>query len=148
MATNLAVDKALGSSPQHVDRNGHRDPSSLISAGSRGTTNIADRVVAKIAEQAADEIDHVGGHQRRLIAGVIPVGHAGRPHATAHVDGQLARLEISLSIDYPAPVRAVTRQVRDAAITRIWKLASIEVKEVDITVVDLPHAQVGTSRVE
>ena len=114
------------------------DQGKLPSAwGPRGTTTIADRVVAKIAAQAASEIDHVGGRRRRLLGIPLPVGDQQRPHVDAQVNGKTARLQMSLGIEYPAPLRAITRQVRAATIARIHELARIEVNTLDITVVAL-----------
>jgi len=44
---------------------------------------------------------------------------------------------VLLSLAYPAPVRAVTREVRSHVIERVTTLTGLEVRHVDIEVADL-----------
>lgn len=61
-----------------------------VAAAERGATTIADRVVAKIAAQAAREALH----------GVPEGGEA--PHASVLVHHDVARVRIGVELDYPA----------------------------------------------
>ncbi len=113
-------------------------PAALRPPETRGRTEIADRVLERIAARAVTEVDQAGGAARRLLG--VPLGrdteHAA-PRATAHVDGQLATLQVSMSVVYPAPIRQVTRRVRDQIITRVGELTGLEVRQVDIEIARL-----------
>ena len=110
----------------------------LPAAGQRGRTTIADRVVARVAARAVTEVELTGGVARQLMG--ITIGRrtgAGSAHVDARVDGHLAMIEVRLSLAYPAPVRAVTREVRSHVIERVTTLTGLEVRHVDIEVADL-----------
>jgi uncharacterized alkaline shock family protein YloU len=113
-------------------------PSSLTVPGQRGRTIIADRVVAQIATRAVAEVGQAGGAARRLI-GLTLGRHAGEGPArvSARVDGNLATIEMRLSLAYPAPVRSLTREVRGHVTERVTALTGIEVRHVDIEVARL-----------
>ena len=49
----------------------------------------------------------------------------------------LAMIEMRLSLTYPAPVRALTREVRRHVIERVTGLTGLEVRHVDIEVARL-----------
>jgi uncharacterized alkaline shock family protein YloU len=111
-------------------------PQSL--AGQRGRTTIADRVVAKIATRAVSEVAQTGGAARQLIG--ITLGRQtgeGPARVSTHVDGNLALIELRLTLAYPAPVRSLTREVRRHVMERVASLTGIEVRHVDIEVVRL-----------
>jgi uncharacterized alkaline shock family protein YloU len=101
----------------------------------RGRTEIADRVLAKIASRALTEVDEAGGAARRVLG--VPLGRdsmEGTPWVTAKVDGGLATLRMRISVAYPAPVREVTRHLRELVRTRVGELTGLDVREVDIDV--------------
>jgi uncharacterized alkaline shock family protein YloU len=102
----------------------------------RGTTTIADGVVAKIASQAAIEVESASA-SRRTVLGVPRSLSRRRPAASVAVDGRLARIRLNVAIDYPAPIRAITRQVRTQVVEQVRSMTGIDVKEVDITVTAL-----------
>ncbi|MEU9403424.1 hypothetical protein [Streptomyces sp. NPDC048242] len=104
-------------------------------AGRRGATRIADKVVAKIAAQAA----------REAIA-PLPPG-AARPHATVAVrphgsgaargeDGPVgtARVRVSLELAYPADIGARCAAVRRRVTERVNSLVNMTVPEVVVQV--------------
>ena len=104
----------------------------------RGRTAIADRVVARLAARAAAEVEQTGGAARQLIG--VAMGREtgeGTARVSARVDGHLAVIEMRLSLAYPAPVRALTREVRRHVIERVTGLTGLEVRHVDIEVVRL-----------
>jgi uncharacterized alkaline shock family protein YloU len=111
----------------------------------RGRTQIADRVLTKIATHTLTEIQDTGGAARRLLG--IRLGHdslESTPWVTAKVDGDLATLRIRTSVAYPAPVREVTRHLRELVQTRVGELTGLDVREVDIDVTRLlPTEQTG-----
>jgi uncharacterized alkaline shock family protein YloU len=97
-------------------------PLAAVPPAERGATRIADRVVAKIAAQAAREA-----------AGPLPRG-ASRPHATVVVHHGTARLRVQLELDYPTDIGARCRAVRRHVTERVGKLAGLDVLEVAVQV--------------
>ncbi|WP_416069575.1 hypothetical protein [Streptomyces sp. FL07-04A] len=105
-----------------------------VPPGGRGATRIADRVVAKIAAQAAREA-----------VGPLPPG-AGRPHATvvvrphAHSGSggagpvDAAHVHVHLELDYPSDLGARCRAVRRHVTERVGALAGMTVPEVAVQV--------------
>ena len=113
-------------------------PSPMTAPGQRGRTTIADRVVAQIATRAVSEVGQTGGAGRPLI-GLMLGRRAGEgpARATARVNGNLAMIEMRLSLAYPVPVRSLTREVRGHVMERVTTLTGIEVRHVDIEVARL-----------
>ncbi|MFD4243068.1 hypothetical protein ACFWP3_15905 [Streptomyces sp. NPDC058525] len=96
-----------------------------VDPADRGATRIADRVVAKIAAQAA----------REAIA-EPPPGRGAAPHATVTVHHDIARVRVSLELDYPSDLGAQCAAVRRQVALRIEQCAAMSVPEVDI---DIEH---------
>ena len=110
----------------------------LPAPAQRGQTTIAERVVARVAAQAAAEVGQTGGAARQLIG--IRIGRqAGEGTARVHArtEGHLAVIEMRLSLAYPASVRALAREVRQHVIERVTSLTGYEVHHVDIEVTRL-----------
>jgi uncharacterized alkaline shock family protein YloU len=118
-----------------------------VPPGGRGATRIADRVVAKIAAQAAREA-----------VGPLPPD-AGRPHATVvvrpHPGGggpaDAAHIHVHLELDYPSDLGARCRAVRRHVTERVGALAGMTVPEVAVQVERLhlapdPGAAQGRTR--
>ncbi len=104
-----------------------------VPPGDRGATRIADRVVAKIAAQAAREA---------LAAQPSgpPQGAAAAPHATVTVHHDIARVRVSLELDYPSDLAAQCAAVRGRVARRIEECAAMAVPEVDIDIEHLHSA--------
>nr|WP_107118482.1 hypothetical protein [Streptomyces cellostaticus] len=90
--------------------------------GERGATRIADRVVAKIAAQAA----------REALA-PLPAG-AAAPHATVVVYRQTARVRVHLELGYPCDLGTRCAAVRRQVMERVGAWVSMEVPEVVVQV--------------
>ncbi|MFD0357450.1 hypothetical protein ACFVHW_27465 [Streptomyces sp. NPDC127110] len=88
----------------------------------RGALRIADRVVAKIAAQAAREALDV-------LPGAVP-------HATVTVHHDIARVRVSLELDYPCDLAARCAAVRGQVVRRVEQCTAMAVPEVDI---DIEH---------
>jgi uncharacterized alkaline shock family protein YloU len=99
-----------------------RRPPTVVPPGERGATRIADRVVAKIASQAAGEA--IGG---------LPEG-AARPHATVVVHHETARVRVHLELGYPGDIGARCARVRRHVGERVVALVGMEVSEVVVQV--------------
>lgn len=93
-----------------------------VAPGERGAISIADRVVAKIASQAAREA-----------AGPLPPD-AAPPHATVIVSHDAARVRVYIELDYPGDVGARCAQVRRRVVERVRDLAGMRVPEVVVLV--------------
>ncbi|MEV0635487.1 Asp23/Gls24 family envelope stress response protein [Streptomyces sp. NPDC050619] len=106
-----------------------RRPPPVVAPGERGATRIADRVVAKIAGQAAREA-----------VGELPA-EAASPHATVVVHHETARVRVHLELDYPCDIGARCRRVRRHVVERVGALVGMEVLEVAVQVERLHPAQ-------
>ncbi|MEU9299278.1 hypothetical protein [Streptomyces sp. NPDC048269] len=95
-----------------------------VAPADRGATRIADRVVAKIAAQSARE------------ALVARPEQAAAPHATVTVHHDIARVRVSLELDYPSDLAAQCAAVRRQVALRVEEYAGMSVPEVDI---DIEH---------
>jgi uncharacterized alkaline shock family protein YloU len=104
-------------------------PGRTVAPAERGALRIADRVVSKIAAQAAREA-----------LDVLPPD-AGPPHATVVVHHDTARVRIGLELDYPSDIGAQCAAVRRQVTQRVRMLAGMEVPEVAVQVERLHSAQ-------
>jgi uncharacterized alkaline shock family protein YloU len=111
-----------------------------------GLISVDDRVVAKLAAQAALEIPDAGAAAPRVLGrpvsgvgmlGVRQTNLSALPKAHAEVDGSSARIELSVSVRWPVSVPAVTAAVRAHVIERLGELTGLQVSEVRIDVTDL-----------
>ena len=116
----------------------------LVPAEERGTTTLADVVVEKVAAAAAAEVRAAHGLRRHLVGKAI-----GRPTVRADVDldGSVASLRLDLAVEYPSPVRPVTRDVRTHVTARVRELCDVTVDHIDITVAALPRPTTTVRRV-
>lgn len=95
----------------------------------RGSLRIADRVVAKIAARAAREALDV-------LPGAVP-------HATVTVHHDIARVRVSLELDYPSDLAAQCAAVRGQVVRRVEQCAAMTVPEVDIDIEHLHPTHTG-----
>ncbi|GGW55025.1 hypothetical protein [Streptomyces caelestis] len=110
-------------------------PLNVVPPGERGATTIADRVVAKIASQAAHEA-----------VGTLPPG-AGRPSATVVVHHHVVHVRVHVELDYPCDIGARCRQVRRQVVERVGALVGMQVPEVVVQVERL-HLAAGPGAVQ
>lgn len=107
-------------------------------AEDRGQTTIQDRVIETMATRIVSEEPGVGGAARRFLGVAVTSEDADRaPQVEATVAGEVASLRVRLSLTYPAPVHAMTDQVRRRLIDRIGVLTGKRVGVVDIVVTAL-----------
>jgi len=111
-----------------------------------GMISVDDRVVARLAAQAALEISDAGAAAPRVLGRVVSGGGAlgirqtslsALPKAHAEVDGPIGRIELSISVRWPASVPAVAAAVRGHVIERVQELTGLQISEVRIEVTDL-----------
>ncbi|MGW2490793.1 Asp23/Gls24 family envelope stress response protein [Streptomyces sp. NPDC001606] len=116
-----------------------------VPPGERGATRIADRVVAKIAAQAAREA-------------LVPLpAEVAAPHATVVVSPhpaprpgggtprRTARVRVHLELGYPCDIGARCAAVRRRVTERVEGLVDLEVSEVAVRVEGL-HLPSGPGR--
>ncbi|MEU0074646.1 hypothetical protein ABZ027_34695 [Streptomyces sp. NPDC006332] len=114
---------------------GLRGSRSVVPAGERGATRIADRVVAKVAGRAAREA-----------LGELPA-EAAPPHASVVVHHGTARVRVHLELDYPCDIGARCGSVRRHVAERVGALVGMKVPEVAVQVERLhPVTAQGTSQ--
>ncbi|MEV4973065.1 hypothetical protein [Streptomyces scopuliridis] len=93
-----------------------------VAVGERGATTIADRVIAKIAAQAAREA-----------LDAVPEGGSA-PHATVTVHQDSARVRIGVELTYPTDIGRQCGAVRLRVVQRVKALADVDVPEVVVRV--------------
>ena len=106
-----------------------RRPPDAVAPGERGATRIADRVVAKVAAQAAREA-----------LGELPPD-AVPPSATVVVRHDTAHVRVRLELGYPGDIGARCRGVRRQVVERVSALVGMQVPEVAVQVERLHLAQ-------
>jgi uncharacterized alkaline shock family protein YloU len=94
-----------------------------VPPGERGSVTIADRVVAKIAAQAA----------REALPDGVPEG-GSPPHAVVAVRRDQARVRIGVELDYPCDIGGQCGAVRHRVTERVNALAGMAVPEVVVQV--------------
>jgi len=104
-------------------------------ADGRGELTIADRVIEKIAAHAVAEVDRATGIPRRVLG--MAVGGSDQAKVRARVYGDVATVEVSMAVDWPAPVLEVAKQVRSHLRERFMTLAGLATAEIDIEITAL-----------
>lgn len=112
----------------------------------RGRTVLLDRVVEKTAAAAAAEVEHVHAAGRGAVGQLL----GARPAIAVEssIDGHLAQLTLEIEIDYPAPLRQVTRRLREHVVDRVHHLCAITVTDLDVHVVALRQQTSPERRVQ
>ncbi|HEY9475157.1 MAG TPA: Asp23/Gls24 family envelope stress response protein [Mycobacteriales bacterium] len=129
--------------PGTPDTSGSSTGPGPTAADRRGVTNIADRVVEKIAARAVAEVDLATGTPRQLLG--LRAGRASKDTARvdAQVTGNVVTVRITVAVRWPASVVRVTRQVRAHVTERLRTLTGLDVAWVDI---DVPVLLAETER--
>src|ERR671932_1793759 len=109
----------------------------------RGSTQIEDSVVAKIAGIAAQEVDGVrmGGGTSQAIGGILSsvtggVGGQARG-VTVEVGEVETAIDITLTVEYGKAIPSIAEAVRRNVINRVENLVGLRVTEVNISVNDV-----------
>ncbi|MDT0321567.1 hypothetical protein [Streptomyces millisiae] len=109
-----------------------------VPAAERGATRISERVVAKLAAQAAREALGDGGEQHATAV----VRRSPDPSGT----GGLASVQLAVELGYPCDIGARCRQVRRQVERRIRELAGMETTDVVVAVERLRSAHLTADR--
>ncbi|MEV6181623.1 hypothetical protein ACIHAR_38035 [Streptomyces sp. NPDC052016] len=106
----------------------------VVPPGERGATHIADRVVAKVAAQAALEaVGPLPPEAARPYATVVVRPHA-RPPADGRTPVEAAHISVHLELDYPTGIGPRCHAVRRHVSERVGALVGMEVPEVAVLV--------------
>lgn len=107
-----------------------------------GKNTISDNVVAKVAGIAAREVTGVfalGGGASRALGAIR--GAVGQDDMTQGVKVEVgetqAAVDITIVVEYPAPIQQVADTVRRQVTTAITKLVGLDVVEVNVAVNDV-----------
>lgn len=115
----------------------------------RGTTNISNSVVQKIAGIAAQEVEkvQVGGGTAAAVTGFLGnvssavTGSSGGEGPTSGVSVEVgneeAAVDLTMAIEYGVSIPQVTEAVRRNVINRIENLTGLRCTEVNIVVTDV-----------
>ena len=124
---------------------------SVGESNDRGTTNISETVVSKIAGVAAQEVEKVqmgggtaaavGGFLTSVTGAVTGGNSAGGGNLSTGVSVEVgqeeAAVDLTLAVEYGVPIPQTTQAVRNNVINRVENLAGLRVTEVNITVNDV-----------
>ena len=142
LAQTPAAPKAQGSSSR-VDRSSSFSSARIpADADAAGKTVIADGVVAKVAGIAAREVAGVyalGGGGARAFGAIRDVINATdlAQGVKVEVGETQAAADITIVVEYPAPIQEVANNVRAAVAGAITRLVGLEVVEVNVEVNDV-----------
>lgn len=112
----------------------------------RGTTRIAEVVVAKLAQRAAMTVDEVVGLDRGAagavsgVVGRVRGGDHAVPGVSVEVGTSEAAVDLTAAVRYPAPIARVAEAIREAVRSEVTRSTRLEVVEVNVAVIDLPLA--------
>jgi uncharacterized alkaline shock family protein YloU len=109
---------------------------------SAGRTTIADGVVAKVAGIAAREVSGVyalGGGGARALGAIRDAVNATdlTQGVKVEVGETQAAADITIVVDYPAPIQDVAETVRQGVTDAITRLVGLQVVEVNVDVNDV-----------
>ena len=131
------------SAPHRLDNTPSPPP---LGRNELGTISIDDSVVSKIASRAALEVPDAGAAAPRVFGksmaaaraiGIRPTSLTDLPKTSAHVDGSIVLIDLSISVRWPCPVPEVTQAVRKRVRDRVGELTGLDVAEITIEVTDL-----------
>ncbi len=137
------AEKGLDKTAPRVDRSASLSASRVPTDSSApGTTTIAEGVVAKVAGIAAREVAGVyalGGGGARAFGAIRDVINATdlAQGVKVEVGETQAAADLTIVVEYPAPIQDVANNVRAAVAGAISRLVGLEVVEVNVEVNDV-----------
>jgi uncharacterized alkaline shock family protein YloU len=115
----------------------------------RGALAIADRVVERVAGYAVSQVDGAMAAPRRVLG--VNVGDA-RPQEQATVDaqvhGDIATVEATIAVRWPASVRSVGDAVRRRVRDDVARMTDVRVAQVDLDIVSMSVRAAPARRVQ
>lgn len=114
----------------------------VVQADGRGTTTIAEGVVAKVAAIATQGIPGVhalGGGAARALGSLREA--VGQRDLTQGVNVEVGQtqvaVDVTLVVEYPHPLQKVAEDVRNAIYAAVEDLVGMEVTEVNVAITDI-----------
>jgi uncharacterized alkaline shock family protein YloU len=115
-----------------VDTMAGRYSDVLGDPATRGSLQISEKAIEKIASHIAANVPGITGTQASFL-GIGPGrGHQQRPKVDVHLAGLVASLTVSAGVRYPAPLRASTERLRQELKDKVAAACGIDVRQVDI----------------
>jgi uncharacterized alkaline shock family protein YloU len=111
----------------------------------RGRLVLSDRVIEKIAGQAATEVVATSGRPGGFLGLGAETDANARPRVDVTLSAESADLALAVGIAYPGSIRRATQEVRDHVTERVETLTGVDVRRVDIDVTFLALSD-GTPR--
>lgn len=105
--------------------------------GARGSLELKDKAVERIAQAAVSEVSGVAPSQATTSALGGTLGNAlGRtyPRVECHLAGRRVRARVEIVIHWPQPAARVAAAVRDHVADRLRVLADLDVDAVEVHV--------------
>lgn len=120
-------------------------PPPAVAPRQRGRLVLAERVVEKIAGQAASEVGTASGRT----GGVLGIGgrETARPDVDVELSADSADLSLTIGVAYPTSIRAAAQQVREHVTRKVEALTGVDVRRVDIDVTSVTTDVAATRRV-
>ncbi len=115
----------------------------------RGSTNIKDSVVSKIAGMAAAEVEGIrmGGSASRAAGGILE-GVTGSQSLSRGVSVEVGRIEtaidVTMGVEYGRNILQLAESVRNKITERVENLTGLRVAELNVTVSDVIFPDQGT----
>ena len=100
----------------------------------RGRLVLAERVIEKIAAQAATEVASTAGRSGGFLGLGAETDATARPKVDVALSVESADLALAVGIAYPGSIRRATQELRDHVTERVETLTGVDVRRVDIDV--------------
>lgn len=100
----------------------------------RGRLALTEKVVAKIASQAATEVSVTSARTGGMFGFRDKVDATIRPKVEVELSGETADLALAVGITYPGSIRDATQLVREHVTRRVEELTGVDIRRVDIDV--------------
>lgn len=100
----------------------------------RGHLVLADKVVEKIASQAATEVGATHGRAGGRLRLGPRAGGSARPDVDVELSSDSADLSLTVGIAYPGSIRRATHEIRTHVVQRVQELTGVTVQRVDLDV--------------
>ncbi|WP_134323243.1 Asp23/Gls24 family envelope stress response protein [Cumulibacter soli] len=112
--------------------------SSVVSAAPEGTPADADPAARGLTRISPNVVERIAAHACHRADGAItpqlhpaaPRGSA--PRARAEINGKIARLTVTVGVQYPMPVAAFAATLRDVVAADVERLCGLHVVAIDV----------------
>lgn len=135
--TDPPLDTQLPAPPQDATTAG-RAGAKRDDPARRGDLIIGVRVVQKVAAHAVHQVGAASGAARRVLG--VTVGgltETSDARVRAQVDGDIATVNVTMGVHWPASITAVADQVRRRIREDVARITAVDVRRIDIEVVNM-----------